>query len=74
VLFDLLGLFSCEWNFVELESFIFWDITSYSPLKINRRFGEHIASIFNVKEYVEQAGCACDVLSRWFLRRYIVRR
>jgi hypothetical protein len=28
-----------------MKSTIFWDITSHSPLEVNRRFGEHIASI-----------------------------
>jgi hypothetical protein len=38
---------------------IFWDITPCSPLKVNRRFGEHIAT--------------CHLLSRWFLTRLIIR-
>jgi hypothetical protein len=27
---------------------------SYSPLKLNRRFGEHVASIFRIEEKAEQ--------------------
>jgi hypothetical protein len=33
---------------VVMKSTILWDITPCSPLKVNGRFGEHIASIFRV--------------------------
>jgi hypothetical protein len=44
------------------KSSIFCNITPYSPLKFNRRFGENVASIFRVEKYAEQetrvkAGC-----------------
>jgi hypothetical protein len=35
---------------VVMKSIIFWDITPCTPLSVNRRFGEHIASIFRVEE------------------------
>jgi hypothetical protein len=34
---------------VTTKSSIFRDITSCSPVKVNRRFCEHISSIFNVE-------------------------
>jgi hypothetical protein len=33
---------------VVMKSSIFWDVSPCSPLKVNRRFGEHVASIFRV--------------------------
>jgi hypothetical protein len=36
-----------------MKSIIFWDITPCSPLKIIRRFGEHVSSIFRVEEYAK---------------------
>jgi hypothetical protein len=35
---------------VVMKSAVFWDITACSPLKVNRRFGGSIASIFGVEE------------------------
>jgi hypothetical protein len=35
---------------VVMKSIIFWDITPCSPLSVNRRLEEHIASIFRVEE------------------------
>jgi hypothetical protein len=32
------------------KSSTFWNITRSSPLKVNRRFGEHIAPIFRAEE------------------------
>jgi hypothetical protein len=34
----------------KIEEDIFWDITPCIPLKVNRRFGEHVASILSDKE------------------------
>jgi hypothetical protein len=45
---------------VKLRSTIFWDITSYSALKDNRRFEGTYST-------------ACHLLSRWFLARLILR-
>jgi hypothetical protein len=73
-LFELLELFDCEWNFADLESSVFWDIMPYSPLKINQNFGEYIATIFTVGEYVNQAGYVCQLLPLWFLGRRGIRR
>jgi hypothetical protein len=35
---------------VVMKSNIFWDLTPYSPLKVNRSFGEHIAYIFRAED------------------------
>jgi hypothetical protein len=35
---------------VVMKSTIFWDITPYSPLKINRRFGGTSSLIFRFEE------------------------
>jgi hypothetical protein len=43
-----------------LESSLFWHITSCSPLKVYRRFGEGLDSIFRVEEL-------CLVLRAFFL-------
>jgi hypothetical protein len=32
------------------KSITFWDITPCSPLQVNPRFEEHIASIFTIEE------------------------
>jgi hypothetical protein len=39
---------------VVMKSTVFWDIMACSPLKVNRRFGGHIASIFRVEKYTER--------------------
>jgi hypothetical protein len=31
---------------------VFWEIKQSNPLKANRRFGEHVASIFRVAEHL----------------------
>jgi hypothetical protein len=43
---------------------VFWDIT---PLKVNRRFGGSVASIFRVEEYAKQETGVKQVTS--YLRR-----
>jgi hypothetical protein len=45
-----------------MKSFVFWDITPYSPLKVNQRFGEeHAATIFSTEVlYLLLASC-------WFI-------
>jgi hypothetical protein len=35
---------------VAMKSCVLWNITPCSPVKVNRRFGGHIASIFRVEE------------------------
>jgi hypothetical protein len=35
---------------VVMKNTVFWDITPYSPLKINSILKEHMASIFGVEE------------------------
>jgi hypothetical protein len=45
----------------DLKSIIFWDMTACSPLKVNRDFREHVASIFRDEEIsssknIKQAG------------------
>jgi hypothetical protein len=39
-----------KWIILLRESSVSWDIRLCSPLKVNRRFGEHVASIFRVEE------------------------
>jgi hypothetical protein len=67
---------------MELLYGLFWDITPCSPLQVNRRFGEHNASIFTVEENAKQEISvktsgkpsrkpACHLLSRWYLDRLI---
>jgi hypothetical protein len=35
-----------------MKSSVFWDVTPYSPMKVNRSFGEeHISSIFCLEEF-----------------------
>jgi hypothetical protein len=34
---------------VVMKCIVLWDITPCSPLKVNRRYREHIASIFRVE-------------------------
>jgi hypothetical protein len=41
-------------NTMLLKSFVFWGIMPCSPAKANRRFGEHVASIFRVDEQIKQ--------------------
>jgi hypothetical protein len=41
-------------NHILKKSSIFWDETPCSPLKVNRRFREHVASIFRVEEQSKQ--------------------
>jgi hypothetical protein len=43
-----------------MKGTIFWDITSCSQLKVNRRFGG-----------TYRAGSACHLLARWFLAELI---
>jgi hypothetical protein len=35
---------------VVMKSSVFWELTPYSPLKVNKFSEEHIASIFRVEE------------------------
>jgi hypothetical protein len=35
---------------VIMKSYIFWDITLYSLLKVNRHLGEHVTSIIKIEE------------------------
>jgi hypothetical protein len=39
---------------VTVKSFIFWDITPCSPVKVNRRFGRAPAYISRVEDEVKQ--------------------
>jgi hypothetical protein len=55
---------------------VFWHITPYSPLQVNRRFKEHVVSIFRVEGLAEletRVKTGGNVLSRCFLARLILR-
>jgi hypothetical protein len=50
---------------VVTNSSIFWDITLYNPLKVNRPLEEHVASIFRVGKKAKQRPtlvAACFIL------------
>jgi hypothetical protein len=38
-----------------LKSFILWDITPHSPVKVNQSFGENVASIIRIGSQLELA-------------------
>jgi hypothetical protein len=48
---------------VVMKSSIFCDITPCSPIKVNRRFGEHIASIIRVKEFSQLISHKIEIFS-----------
>jgi hypothetical protein len=54
-----------------MKSSVFWGISACCPLKANRRFGEHVASIFQVEEYAKKETSVkvelFALLSQWFL-------
>jgi hypothetical protein len=60
---------------VVMKSIIFWDMTLCSPSSFNRRFEEHIASIFRVEEIIPAGGkySACHLLASWFLLNLFLR-
>jgi hypothetical protein len=66
---------SC-WTCLELKSTIFWGITLYNPLKVNRRFGGtyrlHLQGR-KISRGKNQPISACHLLSRWCLARLILR-
>jgi hypothetical protein len=51
-------------------SYIFWDITPGSPLKVNRLSGEHVASIFRIEIYAKTETSVKQVASRALLVTY----
>jgi hypothetical protein len=61
-----------------MKSIIFWDITQYSPLSVNRRFGGtyrlHLQGQRNAFSKEPASNClppACHLLARWFLAEII---
>jgi hypothetical protein len=52
---------------------ILWDITPYSPLRINRRFGGTSPLSSGSKNKLSKKPGACHLLSRWFLTQLIFR-
>jgi hypothetical protein len=54
---------------VVMKSTIFWDITLFSPLEVNLRFGRTPPSSGSKNK----PSSTCHLLSRWFLARIIVR-
>jgi hypothetical protein len=47
-------MFTHQKNKLHRKIYIFWDTTLCSPLKVNRRFGELVASIFRIEVEAKQ--------------------
>jgi hypothetical protein len=49
-----------------MKSFVFWYVTTCSPLKVNRRLGEHVTSVFSIKKYAKRGTSVKTLLATCF--------